>query len=574
MHRSTVSLIIMSFTLFVSIHATQIMAAPTLENKTPTQVSIPGFVEPLIHLAADSYTPLSKPFRAENDHELVRLSHYLEANRNTPWEASIQLNLGLAYYRNGNFSRTFDAFERAWNLSKDHPQPSSKALADRAFGELVRMHARLGHAEQVETSLDNVKKRQFMGPATAAVSGAEEGLWMMRNNPGISYLCGPKALYSLLNWQQPGAEGLSILDAYRSGENGVSLSELGQLAEKADMNVHSLYRVKGIEIPVPSVIHWKVNHYAAIVEKQGDLFHVQDPTFGQDLWLTEETVNDQSSGYFMVPDNLSIADENWQPVAMAQAESVYGQGYTASSDEDRTTPCDQKKSKDPCGVINETGMADYDVHTMLVSLTITDTPLSYSPPKGQPIHFTLTYNQREANQPANFSFGNVGPKWTHNWFTYVEDSPSKPSAVVNRIVAGGGAINYSGYNAANGEYQKGIADKAKLYRVSSDPIVYERRLPDGSKEVYGFSDGATNGVRRIFLTKKIDAKGHGTNLAYDEQLRLLGISDALGRTITFAYENPGNDKLITRITDPFSREAVITYDANGRLSSCNGLINL
>ena len=182
--------------------------------------------------------------------ELKRLSEYFALNRNTPWEASIQLNLGLAYYRNGYFAQTFAAFEKAWQLSKDSQEAEAKALADRAFGELVRMHARLGHADQVETLLASVKGRSFTGPATAAVAGAEEGLWMMRNNPGITYLCGPKALYSLLKWEHPDAAGLQVLEAYRSGEHGVNLVELGKLAEQAGVGYRTVYRASGQTIPV------------------------------------------------------------------------------------------------------------------------------------------------------------------------------------------------------------------------------------------------------------------------------------------------------------------------------------
>ncbi len=527
---------------------------------TPQQIAIPGFDEPLIHLPTQSYRPLKTPLQVSGT-DIERLLDYLSLNRNTPWEASIQLNLGLAYYRHGYFSKTFPAFERAWQLSRNVPRPDVKALADRAFGELVRMHARLGHANRLEALLATVKGRTFTGPATEKVAGATEGLWMMRHRPGITYLCGAKALASLLDWQHPGAEGLTILDAYRSGEHGINLSQLTSLAHQAGMD----YRpVVGTKIPVPAVIHWQVNHYAAIVEKKGNLYHIKDPTFGQDLWLTKEAIDSQASGYFLVPASTT---GDWKPVQLAQAEMVYGQGYTASSDEDRTTPCDQHKSKAPCDGTKPVGMASYDVHTMLVSLNITDTPLSYTPSIGHPIRFTLSYNQREANQPANFSFGNVGPKWTHNWLTYLKDSPTNASAVVQRIVAGGGAVNYSGYNASNGEYEEHIFDRARLFRVSADPIVYERRLPSGAREIYSVSDGAVSGIRRVFLSQKIDANGHVTTLHYDASLRLVTIIDALGQATVLAYEHPADEKLITQVTDPFERKTILEYDARGRLIS-------
>ncbi len=532
---------------------------PNSTNQGPHQLVLSGYEEPLLHLPSPLYTPLRRPAETAGSTAIERLLEYLALNRNTPWEASIQLNLGLAYYRNGYFSNTFPAFERAWRLSRTAIQPAAKALADRAFGELVRMHARLGHARQLESLLQSVQGRPFTGPATEAVAGAREGLWMMRHRPGISYLCGAKALYSLLDWQQPGAQGLAILDAYRSGENGIQLSQLATLAQQAGMKVRPVF---GHGIPVPSVIHWKVNHYAAILEKQGDWYHVKDPTFGSDLWLTEPALRSQASGYFLVPESSAA---NWQSVSRAQAEQVYGQGYTASSDPDRTTPCDQVKSKAPCDGSQPIGMAHYDVHTMLVSLNLTDTPLSYTPPLGHRFRFTMRYNQREANQPANFSFGNLGPKWTHNWLTYIEDSPMNAGAVVNRIVAGGGAMKYGGYHPGSGEYLSRVSDRARLFRVSSDPIVYERRLPSGAKEVYSVSDGAVSGIRRVFLSRKIDASGHATTLEYDARLRLTRVVDALGQATVFAYEHPADDLLITRVTDPFGRQVLIEYDDLGRL---------
>jgi len=261
--------------LSLTLHAPQ-ATAQAKDLTPPAAITIAGFDEPLLPLSAATHTPLKRPPDASNTTAIDRLTRYLEHNRNTPWEASIQLNLGLAYYRNGHFSRTFTAFERAWELSKGATQPAQKALADRAFGELVRMHARLGHADRVEALLASVANRTFTGPATEAVAGAREGLWTMRNNPGIAYLCGPKALYSLLQWQQPDAKGLRLLDAYRSGADGVSLAELEALAERADMHYRPAHREADDAIPVPSVIHWQVNHYAAIVEQRGDLFHVKD----------------------------------------------------------------------------------------------------------------------------------------------------------------------------------------------------------------------------------------------------------------------------------------------------------
>ena len=73
-------------------------------------------------------------------------------------------------------------------------------------------------------------------------------------------------------------------------------------------------------------------------------------------------------------------------------------------------------------------MAAYDIHLMLVSLNITDEPVGYSPPLGPAVRFMATYNQREFYQPLTFSYMNLGPKWTFDWLSYIQDTPNTADA--------------------------------------------------------------------------------------------------------------------------------------------------
>ena len=410
-----------------------LLPSSVLASEADTQplstIVIAGFDEPLVAVGdATALSALVYPSDATDfDNDIGRLQAFISLNQNTRWEASLQLNLGLAYYRNGYFSEAFGAYERAWALSKHETSPAEKILADRAFGELIRMHARLGRAEAVADLLESVKGREFTGPATEAVSGAHEALWTMKNDPGLAYLCGPKALQSLVPTLVSSSPQLqphaSVLAEYRSPAQGVSLSALQTLANEANMDYQMVFRKAGDSIPVPSLVHWKVDHYAAIVSESDGLYHVKDPTFGDDLWLTADAINHEASNYFMVADNrIAGLGADFGSVDAVAASTVFGRGQTGSSDASRTAPCDKKISSGSC--TSNKGMARYDVHTMLVSLNIADTPIHYQPPKGPDIAFTLTYNQREANQPANFMFSNIGPKWTHNWLTYIEDSPT------------------------------------------------------------------------------------------------------------------------------------------------------
>jgi hypothetical protein len=84
-------------------------------------------------------------------------------------------------------------------------------------------------------------------------------------------------------------------------------------------------------------------------------------------------------------------------------------------------------------------MARFSVHSMLVSLNIQDTPLRYSPPYGPAVDFTVTYNQKETQQPAAFTYSNLGPKWTFGWLSYVSDNPNTQLPLTRLYRSGGGA---------------------------------------------------------------------------------------------------------------------------------------
>jgi len=213
---------------------------------------------------------------------------------------------------------------------------------------------------------------------------------------------------------------------------------------------------------------------------------------------------------------------------------------------------------------------------MLVSLNLRDTPVGYRPARGPSAQVTFTYNQREAYQPATFGYFNVGPKWTLNWLSYIQDDPLTAGASVLRAVAGGGAVLYSGYSAATGAFTAETRDAALLVRlVAQDGSVsYQRRLADGSVEVYAQSSGATAYPRRLFLSQLIDPAGNAITLAYDSQIRLTTLTDATGRVTTFSYELAAKPLLLTRVTDPFGRSAQLTYDASGRLASITDVLGL
>lgn len=554
------------------------------------------FAEPLI--ATGSHTgredkELTKALEAfqnrSREDDFSAISSFLKEHPKSAWRVGLLTNLGLLNYHYGYFSQALSSWAEAWQEGRSYSDPKVHVLVDRAVGELARMHARLGHADELEALFKDLGNRQVTGPATEAIAGAREGLAVMRTDPGIAYLCGPMALKNLLLAQNTPYKDVQFLDAVRSGPHGVTLQQVSALAAKAKLRHTVIFRTAGQPVPVPSIIHWKVSHFAAIVGENGDRIHVIDPTFGTDLWITKSAIDAESDGYFLVPtQNPTFA---WRQALDSETAQVRGMGYPGTVDDGATTPddtnCQQCSapmspiSTTPVGALpplsdgaSPSPMAVYSFTEMVVSLHISDTPVGYTPPIGPSVKVMLNYNQRESDQPATFSYFNISQKWTLNWLSYIQDDPRSAGGSVSRYVAGGGDISYSGYNGTNGTFTPETRDASVLSRTTTGAIIYKRSLADGSVETYSASNGATTYPRLVFLTLFTDRSGNSVSLNYDNQRRLTSLTDATGRSTTFSYGLASNPLLVTQITDPFGRSAQLTYDASGRLSQITDILGL
>jgi len=215
------------------------------------------------------------------------------------------------------------------------------------------------------------------------------------------------------------------------------------------------------------------------------------------------------------------------------------------------------------------GMAQYSAHALRASLNIQDTPFRYSPPIGPAIAFTVTYNQKEDQQPTSFSYSNLGPNWTFNWMAYVTDDPSLPATSTSVYLPGGGSESYT---LAGNSFPADPQSHAILVRTGLNS--YERRSPDGSIQVFSASDNAVSFPRKLFMTQWIDPTGNSVTLEYDPMMRIIHIKDALNQTTTLQYNEPDQFK-ISKVVEPFplARYAAFIY-TNGQLTTITDEIGI
>jgi hypothetical protein len=200
------------------------------------------------------------------------LTGLLGAFPDSYWNAALLTNLGLEYYHTGHYSKALEAWGQAWERAKSATDIRGKALADRAAGELAAMHARLGHMAELEGLFRSTAGRVFVGPATERICGAREGLANMQFRPETAFRCGPLALHRIkltLNPQNPGTE---LIHASASTQMGFTLPQVAELSQRLGLYFQMAYREQGATFVVPSVVHLKVDHYAALVRREGDRY--------------------------------------------------------------------------------------------------------------------------------------------------------------------------------------------------------------------------------------------------------------------------------------------------------------
>ena len=487
---------------------------------------------------------------------------FLETHPNSVWKPALQLDLGIVYRQTGHFSKALAVWQTGWNETRGLHSREGRALADAMVARLSQLEAYLGRKELLQPLLDSTRDRPVGGPAAQLLTDSHTGLYHMLNRPGDSFRCGPLALKRILNYSSttPSGASLQVLDEAHSTPNGLSLRAVQGIAAKAGMKYQMAFRTPGAQMVMPAVAHWKVGHYAAVVDRVDNRYLVQDTTFGEDIRVSPATLDEEGSGYFLVPAGPLPA--GWRKVSATEGSHVWGRGDTGAGHDPAPPPPPPPKKNCPCTT------ATMEPET--VSLVLQDEPVGYNPPVGPAVKFDFNYFQRDAVQPTTFAYTNFGSKWTFSWVSYVTVSSNVQVSVYLR---GGGIEPYTFSSASATTAYPGPYSQSTLTRTlnsSGSPTGFTVTHPDGSFEEYNQPEGTT----QFFMTAVGDPAGNTVILTYDSQMRIVGISDAIGQVTTLTYGLAGSPLVVTQITDPFGRSATFTYNSSGQLASMTDILGI
>lgn len=551
------------------------------------------------------------------------LIEFMAEHPENGWTPSVRLSFAKGYCGRGLTTKGLEALRNGWRDYNGGQSRAGREIADQFLGTLSQVLATLGRVEELEGLFAAADGREFVsGGAARMWRDSHEGYFTMKHYPQVAFRCGTFALSGVF-------QVLKKTESFRdepSPTNGFALGALAELARKQGVAMRAVKRMKGKEIPSPSVIHWKQEHYAAIVGRERGLVKVVDATSGGKRWMSEEEVNQEASGYFLVGEDFLSPE--FATLSEEAAVRVRGKGQPNNIKDEEDQGCNRTPGgvgAPETGLVGEgsseaecvpcEGLARSWVTEPYINLFVADQPMSYQTSKGSFWKFRLTYKQRDydldntiiytSNFPDSLShaprrhLGMTNAAWNHNWMShirYLDSAGQNTFEHFNAIVffPGGGAQRFSEseLNSRQGPASLRLESLGAILPIAPTDGVLEVcntenstngfRLiyPDGSQDIYGvalvtsvFGGVSAPAHAEAYLTQRIDAQGRKTKICYEKATapggapvfyRIKNIVDFDGKTSTFSYD-PNFIDMVTQVSDPYGRHCDMEYDSSGRL---------
>jgi RHS repeat-associated protein len=494
---------------------------------------------------------------------------------NSPWAPSLRANLGRYYREHGLYTRALEHWQAAWDATHTATNGPAKGVADFTFAYWTSLLASLGRMDTLKGLFEETRGRVFDGgPYQQIINETREGFRTMRTQPGICFKCGTYALGNVGRVLKGPKFNSKEIDETPSPTCGFSMTKLLELSQEAGLDLVPVEWSGDKELVVPSVVHWKEDHYVAIVESRPGAYHVLDPTFGRPRWLSAQQIEEEASGQFLIP--KSKVPGQWKILQTAQTDKIFGRGY-ATGINDNNDGCGNGSGgcctgSGDCSTCN--GMAIWEVSEPYISTWLYDEPLGYQPALGGRISFNLAYKQRETSVNTNSLF-NLGNHWDFSWFSYILDDTNDSEGIMT--VPGGGQRIYQA-NTTNQEYFSHTTLE-RLTNSSGNLTGFIVSHFTGAKDYYGFvpSTVMIMGDNIALLTAMADPFGHTNSFVYEETnntVLLRYVIDTDNRTNTVSYGNSSFPLQITSVQDPFGRTATLSYSSTGMLTNVTDVAGL
>lgn len=522
--------------------------------------------------------------------QIAQLENYISEFPDAPLTPAIRVELAEDYRRQGRISRSLDHWLEAWAATRAARDGEAKDLADYSLAELAHTLARMGRIEELELLMSQNNERTLdYGRLSSLWAQTREALAFVKRNPSFANRCGIYALSTIAN--RLSGQRLSSEFLPPASPEGLSLDNLQQLADANRLGLVAAVRSEGASLVIPSLVHWKRQHYATILAEAIGGFLVVDPTFADPVVMSIEAIEEEASGYFLIPkDQLP---PGWRLADPAEKAQVHGRYLPTIPLNDNEPPpcnddcCDEQGGgggSGPAGTgseTNECGMATWRITEPYMNLTVIDIPMKYHAAYGPDFVLALRWRQRSASMPYLGPYSHLSAGWYCDLFS-----------VVTGDSAWNQGMNEATFNLVNGEGYKYTLHFASgsVYsdRTYANNIVAKRTVSGSTVTVIEayYSNGAyekyelitTQSYYRITLRK--DATLQSMLFNYDAPLsagvytRLRSVVTADGKQFNFNYPSSGDLHRLLSLDGPDYRTVTFGYSSYGILTNITDVVGL
>lgn len=504
-----------------------------------------------LHAALDAYV------RTGRNESLGPLEAYLMAYPASPWGASLHMNIGLVLRRAGWPGRAVGHFQSAWMLAKSDSSPIGRRIADRAIAEWMWLCVKAGDDATLEKLLKETKERPMRGGPAQRRADAERALFAMQTEAKF-YLCGPTALATVNQLLKPNhpVDSRDVKDTI-PGPNGTSLFQLAMMASNWDIPLQMLKRDPGAKVLTPSVMHWRVGHWAAVLQESGGRYLIQEDVMEETTWVSGEALDSESSGYCLAP--YVPLPKGWSRVSAEVGRTVWGRGrvgigpwYGPYSDSLL------RPAISPASSVAQAG-----VRMGNLSLEVWFAPVSLPRHDGPAWPFELRYQQRSNWQPDRPTYSHLGPHWTFTGISFLLEDTAFEQQDVYLFTEEGTWLRFTGLDPVTGRYARNTHTRDLLMRLGVGR--FELHRPDGSVESYSHAVSAGPSLQRVFRNELKTSTGLNLRYEFDGTHRLRRMTDEAGKGFTLYYEDSEDVYRLSRVVDSYGREARFTFNHDGEL---------
>ena len=494
--------------------------------------------------------------------ELAALEAYLAGHPESAWSASLRANVAKVYRKRGRFTQALDHWERAWNSARGKEGPYSKAVGDQVLAQWTELLVRLGQEEKMGQVLGEAANRTLDGGPLQQVYNANiEAYGRMLADPGQAHRCGIVALEAVGRELDPSASGLLGLESEVGTRDGLSMADLVEMAERANLRLVAVQWDGQGEAVLPAVAHYRQDHFAAVIQRKGNRCLVVDPAFKQPLWLRLEDILAESSGRWLVPEQNAPA--GWRRLTTAEAAQTRGRGYPNAIKDTEDT------HSESAGAV---GLPTWRVSEPFINLWIQTTLVHYPVAGRLSQALVLAFKQR--NTRSTFGIAGFGAGWEHSWLSYIEyDSKYDPGSGYSHILQGtywplGGNKAFDDLGITAEYFSQ--AHMAKHTDSTTPHATYDITFPNASVLYYAWQQDLALGQHRVFLNRFSDPVGRqcywGYGMTTNNEAFLQTVLDLDGRSTRFLYEVSGSSA-VSAVVDPYGRTNRFYYDSNGHLTN-------